>query len=408
MPTPSTRNLTIKEQEVYKKLLAVVEARKSNNVLPRRVMVITDIGKDYDDLAAMLVLKEFHRLGLIHLEGFIANMKPSGERAVLGRVVLDLLGLQDVPIGVGTDGPKEYCKAFDYEFEASFMPDEGTFTPKKDKFFKNSFGLLDQVLTRSVPENPLVDFLIISSPAEVVQYTKRQPGVFQHGVGKVYMQGSYSVSAAGIPIPREDAANNFNDMAAAKEFHDLIAKKIPSVVYTRIAAFAAKIPAEIFIDLEASQHPIGSYLRKCHAKQDVTYYKQACSDKPYKDVTQQRFLETKTNFFQIHRPGSQKSPNGTPLPLDETPLPVGDQITPYLTFAVVYDALPAFHIGGEDVATAFGVLDADSMANQTSIHKVVGTPKLRDDLPEVSNINPEQMIFVISTLLKGALYDSMQ
>jgi hypothetical protein len=120
-------------------------------------------------------------------------------------------------------------------------------------------------------------------------------------------------------------------------------------------------------------------------------------------------LDTKTNFFEKHPPGPSPnfSLNGTPLPADGTLLPLGDQIKPYLIFAIVYDALPAFHISGEDVATAFGVLDAESMANQTSIHKVVGTPKLRDDLFDIPNINTERMIFVISTLLKGALYDSV-
>ena len=68
----------------------------------------------------------------------------------------------------------------------------------------------------------------------------------------------------------------------------------------------------------------------------------------------------------------------------------------------------AFKIGGEDIATAFRVLDAETMANQTSIHRVVGMPKLRDDLPDNPNINPGRMILVLSTLLKGALYDSVR
>jgi len=119
-------------------------------------------------------------------------------------------------------------------------------------------------------------------------------------------------------------------------------------------------------------------------------------------------LRDKTNFFENHPPGPLRSPNGTPLPLDGTPLPEGAQIKPYLTFGIVYDALPAFNVGGEDTATAFRVLDAETMANQTSIHKIVGTPKLQDNLPDIPNINPQQMIFVLSTLLKGALYDSVQ
>jgi hypothetical protein len=41
-------------------------------------------------------------------------------------------------------------------------------------------------------------------------------------------------------------------MLVVIEFHKLITKKdIPLVMYTRIAAFAAKIPAQIFSDLKA-------------------------------------------------------------------------------------------------------------------------------------------------------------
>lgn len=89
-------------------------------------------------------------------------------------------------------------------------------------------------------------------------------------------------------------------------------------------------------------------------------------------MTQERFLRTKTSFFQLHPPGPLCSKNGTPLPRDGAPLPKGDQIRPCLTQAIVYDAGPAFHVSGEDAVTALGVLDAESMANQTSIHKVVG------------------------------------
>lgn len=407
MPTTSIpTGLTAEERGFYEKLLTAVQTRKSKGVQAPHVMVITDLGKDYDDLAAILVLKELHRVGLIHLGGVITNMKPSRKRTILGRKILDLLGLQDVPIGVGTAGPVEYCEAFDHEFDASFMPDERTFTPNEDNFFEDGFELLHQVFTRAIREKRQVDLLLISPLGDVVKYANLQPNIFRKGVRKIYIQGGYSVSAEGILTPREDATNNFNDMTAAREFHELIRKEnIPSVVYTRIAAFAARIPAKILSDLEASQHLIGSFLRHCHVKQDVTFYEVACSPKPFKDITQERFLRTRTNFFEKHPPGPLRSPNGTPLTLDGTPLPEGDQIKPYLVWTIVFDALAAFGIGGEDIATIFGVLDAESMANQTSIHKLVGTQKLQDDLSDIPNINPERMIFVLSALFKGALYE---
>jgi hypothetical protein len=65
------------------------------------VVVITDVAKDYDDLAAIVVLKELHRLGYVRLEAFIVNLKPARKRAIYLRAALDSLGLQDIPVGVG-------------------------------------------------------------------------------------------------------------------------------------------------------------------------------------------------------------------------------------------------------------------------------------------------------------------
>jgi hypothetical protein len=222
---------------------------------------------------------------------------------------MDLLGLQEVPIGVGTAGPTEYCEPFDYEFEASFMPDEETFTPNEANFFEDGRELLRQGFTRAIEKDQQVDLLLISPLPDIVNFAKLYPEVFQNGVGKIYMKGGYCVSAEDILSPRKDAANNFEDMPAAEAFHKLIeTNNIPSVVYTRIAANAARIPAEIFSDLEASQHPIGSHLRHCYIKQDVTFYKVACSSKPYKEITQESFLHDKTNFFEKHPPGPLRSP----------------------------------------------------------------------------------------------------
>jgi hypothetical protein len=401
MTTTSTPSrLTIQEQGIYGKLLAVAQARKSEGVRKPHVVVITDIGKDYDDVAAVIVLRELHRLELICLEGLITNTKPSDQRAILGRRCLDLLGLQDIPIGVGTT---VNCGQFVHEFKASFMPNEGTFVPNEQYFFRDGFDLLHQVFTKAIEEGRQVDLLLISPLTDISQYATLHPETFQRGVGRIYLQGGYSVSAEGALTLRGDATNNFNDMLAAEHFHKLMEKEsLPSVVYTRVAAFAAAIPAELFSDLEASQHPIGIYLQSCHVEQEVAHYNQACSDRVYKDITQTRYLEKRTTFFQEHPPGPLLSRDGTPLPLDGTSLPVGDQIKPYLII-VVYDALAALHVSGEDVVIALDVLDTQSMASQTSIHKIVGIA----GLPETPNIHRQEMVLAISALMKGALFDSV-
>jgi hypothetical protein len=106
-------------------------------------VVITDLAKDYGDLAAMVVLKELHRLGFVRLEAFIANLEPSRKCAIYGRLNLDSIGLQDVPIGVGTKASTEKHEEYKYEFDSPLMPGEKTFQPNKDNFFEDRSELLD-------------------------------------------------------------------------------------------------------------------------------------------------------------------------------------------------------------------------------------------------------------------------
>lgn len=50
---------------------------------PRKVLVITDIEQDRDNLLAVLLLLHMHYLGIIEIVGFISNHYPSEKRAKL-------------------------------------------------------------------------------------------------------------------------------------------------------------------------------------------------------------------------------------------------------------------------------------------------------------------------------------
>ncbi|PVH68601.1 hypothetical protein DL98DRAFT_599384 [Cadophora sp. DSE1049] len=413
--------LTAAEQDVYKQLHDAAQATKARNGRAPGVVAISDLAKDYDDLAAMVELKELDRTGNVTLEAYIANLEPARKRAIYGRVNLDSLGLQHVPIGVGTKASTEKHEEYGHEFESSIMPDEKAFQPNKDNFFENGFELLDLVFKRAIQEKRKVILVLLSPLTDIAEYTDTEDGLktFQKAVGRVYMQGGYSISAEGIPIPRDDAANNKHfDWPAAERFHPRL-ENIPSDVYTKVAAYATNIPASIFNDLGDTKHPIGEDLQNRYQRQGVQFYKTACGPKPVNGITQEKFLHNLSSFYEKHPPGKQTSEKGTPLPEDGTPLPDPCEdfdpnekfdpdkyeIIPYLTKGLMYDALPALATGGDHLVDILGVLDTESMANQTSIHKIIGTPK-QDDLPANPNIHSERMAFVVSTILKGGLYDS--
>jgi hypothetical protein len=120
-------------------------------------------------------------------------------------------------------------------------------------------------------------------------------------------------------------------------------------------------------------------------------------------------LHNLSSFYEKHPPGKRTSEKGILLPEDGTifPDPNTDEIILYLTKGLMYDALAALGTSGSNLVDTLGVLDTESITNQTSIHKVIGIPK-QDDLPANPNIHPERIAFVISIILKGGLYDSVK
>lgn len=68
------------------------------------VVIITDAGEDLDDEMTLVMARFLIDERKIELKAVVANLQPAMARARLVRGTLDHLGLQAVPVGVGTDG----------------------------------------------------------------------------------------------------------------------------------------------------------------------------------------------------------------------------------------------------------------------------------------------------------------
>ena len=425
-------NLTEEEKEVYRSLITVRKTRilgsQGQEVAPPRVIVITDLGKDYDDLAAMVVLKELHRLGLIELEGFIANLHPPQERAKLARGCLDSLGLEDIPVAWGEEAQADATKREPphyYEFPknadyfSSIYSKDASFTPydqeKADPAeIESGVRLLDRlVLSRSEPrptgQKPRgsMTFLCISGLADIATYAKREPEKLAKVTKNVVLQGDYSIqlgphSCHAILTPNLTAANNSFDQQAAKEWHEYMDNhQIPSVVYTSTAAANARLAPTVFDEMRDTMHPIGQHLRTIQRIQDLHYYKTACNKDPTKRFLprcdQGWFLRTKTNWEQAY-PDKETRPKP----------PVGEEVLNYVQL-VCYDAVAALGTAGNDVLDALDLLKPKELFENLGpdIHMVVGVPAAKEGdvvkKPERPGVNSENMQLALTALLKGSL-----
>ncbi|KAH8586389.1 hypothetical protein B0O99DRAFT_695525 [Bisporella sp. PMI_857] len=139
---------------------------------------------------------------------------------------------------------------------------------------------LERLFRAAAESGEKLTLLLLSSLEDIHKFTKNEPDILKDGVRNIVLQGGYNITDGKL-IPALDANNNRYDMKAAKKFHTYIQEhKIPSAVYTKVAAFATPWYADLFIELEKTGHPLGKHLRMVQVEQDLAFYIAACEEDP--------------------------------------------------------------------------------------------------------------------------------
>lgn len=381
------------EREIYQTLLETLKDRVANGQRPPHLVVITDLAKDYDDLMAMVLLGELHRLGLVELEAFVANLMPAHHRARFGRGALDLLGLRKIPIAVGTVGSENLHKVNDYEFKGC------TFMATDSAKFERGEDLLFQVLGKAVVDKRKITLVLLSSLMDISKFSLKYPELVKNAVDNISIQGGMYFENGTLTADNFAANNNFSPEHATSFTKFIQDNNIPTTVYTKVAAFATKIYSEFFVELSATGHPLGVHLRKTQLTQDINFYTDTMDEKtrfrPF--MTQQWFLTNKSTWFTE---GHSEDPDVEPYPLPQ-------QVEPFLTVVVAYDALAALGAAGKDVLASLRVLKP---AVDNSFCRIVGVSPSphAPDVVEDPGVFGDRMADAIKALVKGSLLSSQQ
>ncbi|KAJ9629334.1 hypothetical protein H2203_001707 [Taxawa tesnikishii (nom. ined.)] len=340
MENPIPAGLQPHEREVYAALLRLLPQRRQEGRKPPLIAVISDLAKDYDDIGALVVLKEANRLGLIRLTGYVANLMPARERARFARGALDSLGLQQIPVGCGLSAATKQHRAAPYEFDTPFMAPKGT------SFEKGELILL-RACKQAIQDNERITLLCISSLSDASQFAEDYPDIFKQAIDRVVLQGGY-FEKDGMLHADPAAANNKFDLPEAEKFHKFLYNaQIPTLVFTKWAAYASGHGTDLFIDLADTKHPVGEYLKMVQVKQDLNFYTTACQPDPNKrqmpQLDQEWFLRNRSTWYDTPRTDDEKRP-------------VGEEILPYCR-VIMYDALAAIGAIGEDALQILNVLE---------------------------------------------------
>ncbi len=231
-----------------------------------QIVYIGEIGNDPDEEGSLAYLAGLERLGLIHLSCVIANRNPALERAQLARGTLDKLGLPGVPVCIGTNYGSRQSNE-DTQFGAPYKSTRTVF-PKGGDWF---WDFLKEVEDRSVA------IVCASGLTDMAEMLKRNTKGFTNRfellrakVGHVSIMGGVeeqdsvpTLDDLDLLQPTWAATNNGHDWAAAEYAYSMLQRlRIPTVVISKWAAYAASVPRDAYDALAATGHPVGMRLQQ--------------------------------------------------------------------------------------------------------------------------------------------------
>lgn len=191
------RGLNRVERKVYRDLLGLATDRAAPHIV-----VISDLAVDYDDLMAMIVLKELHRLGVVVLELYIANLSPADKRAQFRRSALNSLQLTRIPLAVGSAGSDAKHEVKEYEFDGcGFMAGETSFEPGE--------RLLRPLLEAAVNKHGKITLLLLSSLMDICDFAKKHSDLLKNAVDHISIQGGMLFNGNTAKADFEAANNRF-------------------------------------------------------------------------------------------------------------------------------------------------------------------------------------------------------
>merc|ERR1712127_878182 len=121
-------------------------------------------------------------LGFISLRGVIANLHPSFARARLARGTLNVLGLHDVPVGIGTDGGDTSGTHSSEQFESTASL---YIIKEEDEVAMKGLEIGQLLLQRLYEATPDVDgieggltIVITSSLKDISNFVGKNPALF--------------------------------------------------------------------------------------------------------------------------------------------------------------------------------------------------------------------------------------
>ena len=238
------------------------------------ILVVTDPGQDLDDECCFLMVRELTDSGHVDLIGCVCTLCPSFDRARLLRGTLDLLGLHNVPIGIGSDGgdlkglhtADEFIRTSGSYMPALYSEQALTLRPARLLFYS--------LYANAKPKSLVL--LIIASTKDAALFIRDNEALFAAKTKEVVIMGGATVLDDTL-VP-DTAHNNEFDAVAAKYLYGRCQYLgVPLVVVSRFAAYSGKVPRSVYDELALTGSSIGWRLRNVQRTSIEKLWARACA-----------------------------------------------------------------------------------------------------------------------------------
>ena len=236
-----------------------------------QVIVITDAGQDLDDEMSLVLLQALTDKGIVECKGAVATLAPSRDRARLVRGSLDVLGLRNVPVAIGTDGGSNH-------HSNTFEETANGYIPADDHFHAPSgLELLVQLYTLASPAS--LELLCIASMKDAAEFVCTHEQLFVEKTRSVTLMGGVLPFDDDDMLLVPDTAHNNQFCTESSDYlyRRCQELKVKMVIVSRHAAYACPMPRSIYDDMAATGHPIGLRLRDTQRDLIESLWKRACA-----------------------------------------------------------------------------------------------------------------------------------
>lgn len=218
------------------------------------IIMYGDFGMDLDDEFAAVMLKHLINTQNVNVLAVIANLCPAIERAAIIKGTLNELGLENIPVGVGTEVVP--LKQYKYEKDIPYATRAGLLNGKE---------LAVNALQKA--EDNSVTLVLNSGLTDVTELLTEHQELFTRKVKSVSIMGGVQTLNDEVHLTghyiQPDSANNitFDWPSGVWLFAKLQDLGIPMTIVTRNAAYAAQVKFSIYDKMEETGNPIGKCLK---------------------------------------------------------------------------------------------------------------------------------------------------